>query len=122
LRPSQSRRLYDALPGPKVLVPFTKAEGADMHGEPMARSLPEQRMFRLARRSPQHRWSTGPLRSSGLARLTGPNLSPGPNCHAIRNGVAPASRPPHGTPASPGGPGRSPAASPAVAVARSTTS
>jgi hypothetical protein len=43
--PGQSRRLYDALPGPKVLVPFTKAEGADMHCEPMARSLLEQRMF-----------------------------------------------------------------------------
>ena len=40
-----SRRLYDALPGPKVLVPFTEAEGADMHCEPMARSLLEQRMF-----------------------------------------------------------------------------
>ena len=37
--PGQSQRLYDALPGPKVLVPFTKAEGADMHCEPMARSL-----------------------------------------------------------------------------------
>jgi hypothetical protein len=43
--PGQSQRLYDALPGPKVLVPFTKAEGADMHCEPMARSLLEQRMF-----------------------------------------------------------------------------
>jgi hypothetical protein len=43
--PGQSRRLYDALPGPKVLAPFTKAEGADMHCEPMARSLLEQRMF-----------------------------------------------------------------------------
>ena len=43
--PGQSRRLYDALPGPKVFAPFTKAEGADMHCEPMARSLLEQRMF-----------------------------------------------------------------------------
>jgi dienelactone hydrolase len=43
--PGQSQRLYDALPGPKVLVPFTKAEGADMHCEPIARSLLEQRMF-----------------------------------------------------------------------------
>ena len=43
--PGQSQRLYDALPGPKMLVPFTKAEGADMHCEPMARSLLEQRMF-----------------------------------------------------------------------------
>jgi hypothetical protein len=43
--PGQSQRFYDAVPGPKVLVPFTKAEGADMHCEPMARSLLEQRMF-----------------------------------------------------------------------------
>jgi len=43
--PGQSRRLYHALPGPKVLVPFTRAEGADLHCEPMARSLLEQRMF-----------------------------------------------------------------------------
>ena len=43
--PGQSRRLYEALPGRKMLVPFTKAEGADMHCEPMARSLLEQRMF-----------------------------------------------------------------------------
>jgi hypothetical protein len=43
--PGQSRRLYDALPGAKVLVLFTQAEGADLHCEPMARSLLEQRMF-----------------------------------------------------------------------------
>jgi dienelactone hydrolase len=43
--PGQSQRLYDALPGPKARVPFTRAEGADMHCEPMARSLLEQRMF-----------------------------------------------------------------------------
>jgi hypothetical protein len=43
--PGQSRRLYDALPGRKMLVPFTRADGADMHCEPMARSLLEQRMF-----------------------------------------------------------------------------
>lgn len=43
--PGQSQRLYDALPGPKVLVPFTEVEGADRHCEPMARSLLEQRMF-----------------------------------------------------------------------------
>jgi dienelactone hydrolase len=41
----QSQQLYDALPGPKVLVPFTKAEGADMHIEAMGRSLLEQRMY-----------------------------------------------------------------------------
>lgn len=43
--PGQSRRLYDVLPGPKALVAFTAAEGADQHCEPMARALVEQRMF-----------------------------------------------------------------------------
>jgi hypothetical protein len=41
--PGQSQRLYDALPGPKKLVSFTAAEGADRHCEPMGRSLFEQR-------------------------------------------------------------------------------
>jgi hypothetical protein len=41
----QSQQLYDALPGPKVLVPFTKAEGADMHIEAMGRSLHEQPVY-----------------------------------------------------------------------------
>lgn len=43
--PGQSQQLYDALPGPKSLVKFTAAEGADRHCEPMGRSLVEQRMF-----------------------------------------------------------------------------
>ncbi|CAN5418473.1 alpha/beta fold hydrolase [soil metagenome] len=43
--PGQSQRLYDALPGPKELVKFTAAEGADRHCEPMARSLVEQRIL-----------------------------------------------------------------------------
>ena len=43
--PGQSRRLYDALPGPRRLVGFSAAEGADRHCEPMARSLLEQRLF-----------------------------------------------------------------------------
>ncbi|MGY1670794.1 alpha/beta hydrolase family protein [Geodermatophilus sp. SYSU D00710] len=43
--PGQSRRLFDALPGPKQLVRFTAAEGADRHCEPMARSLLEQRVL-----------------------------------------------------------------------------
>jgi hypothetical protein len=43
--PGQSQRLYDALPGPKSLVRFTAAEGADRHCEPMARALVEQRVF-----------------------------------------------------------------------------
>lgn len=43
--PGQSRRLYSAVAGPKELVPFTAAEGAAGHCEPMARTLLEQRMF-----------------------------------------------------------------------------
>ena len=43
--PGQSRRLADALPGLAHLVPFTAAEGADRHCEPLARTLLEQRMF-----------------------------------------------------------------------------
>jgi hypothetical protein len=41
--PGQSERLYQALPGPKQLVRFTAAEGADRHCEPLARSLVAQR-------------------------------------------------------------------------------
>ena len=43
--PGQSQQLFEKLPGTKRLVPFTAAEGADRHCEPMARSLLEQRMF-----------------------------------------------------------------------------
>lgn len=43
--PGQSQQLYDALPGPKSLVKFTAAEGADRHCEPMGRALLEQRVF-----------------------------------------------------------------------------
>jgi dienelactone hydrolase len=43
--PGQSRQLFDAVVGSKVIVPFTKAEGANMHIEPMGRSLFEQRMY-----------------------------------------------------------------------------
>jgi dienelactone hydrolase len=43
--PGQSQQLYDALSATKTLVPFTNAEGAGMHCEPMARSLLEQRMY-----------------------------------------------------------------------------
>ena len=38
-------KLYDAHHGPKVLVPFTEAEGAGMHTEALARTLYDQRMF-----------------------------------------------------------------------------
>ncbi len=43
--PGQAKRLCDALPGPKSYVRFTAAEGADLHIEPMARSLVVQRVF-----------------------------------------------------------------------------
>jgi hypothetical protein len=43
--PGQSQRLYDALPGPKALVQFTAAEGADLHCEPKAPALRAQRIF-----------------------------------------------------------------------------
>jgi alpha-beta hydrolase superfamily lysophospholipase len=44
--PGQSRRLYEALPGAdKRLVQFSAAEGANLHCEPMARSLVDQRVF-----------------------------------------------------------------------------
>lgn len=37
--PGQSRELYEALPGEKQIVAFTREQGADQHCEPMARSL-----------------------------------------------------------------------------------
>ena len=43
--PGQSQQLYDALPGPKALVRFTAAEGADLHCEPKAPGLRAQRIF-----------------------------------------------------------------------------
>jgi hypothetical protein len=43
--PGQSQELFDGVTGTKVIVPFTKAEGADLHIEPMGRSLLEQRMY-----------------------------------------------------------------------------
>jgi len=41
----QSKELFDGVTGTKVIVPFTRAEGADLHIEPMGRSLLEQRMY-----------------------------------------------------------------------------
>jgi acetyl esterase/lipase len=38
-------QLYAAITAPKVLVPFTAAEGVGMHCEVMARTLYDQRMF-----------------------------------------------------------------------------
>ena len=43
--PGQSQKLYDALPGPKEIVRFTAAEGADLHCEPKAPALRAQRIF-----------------------------------------------------------------------------
>lgn len=43
--PGQSAQLYNALPGPKELAPFTAAEGADLHGEPKATGLRAQVFF-----------------------------------------------------------------------------
>jgi hypothetical protein len=43
--PGQSQQLYDRLPGVKALVPFTAAEGADRHCEPMGMALRDARLF-----------------------------------------------------------------------------
>lgn len=43
--PGQAEQLAGIVAGPVELVKFTAAEGADMHCEPMARSLVYQRMF-----------------------------------------------------------------------------
>ncbi len=43
--PGQSEQLYQALPGTKELVRFTRAEGADLHCEPKAPGLRAQRIF-----------------------------------------------------------------------------
>lgn len=43
--PGQSKQLYDALLSPKTLMPFTVAEGAEYHCEPMATGLRSQRIF-----------------------------------------------------------------------------
>lgn len=43
--PGQSQTLAQLVAGPAELVAFTAAEGADLHCEPMARTLVHQRMF-----------------------------------------------------------------------------
>lgn len=43
--PGQSRRLYNSLASPKTLVPFSKADGADLHCEPKGYGLRELRIF-----------------------------------------------------------------------------
>ena len=43
--PGQSRELYERLPGPKEIVAFTAAEGANRHCEPLGSALREARIF-----------------------------------------------------------------------------
>jgi hypothetical protein len=43
--PGQSHELFDMLTCPKTLMPFTAAEGADGHCEPLAAGLRNQRVF-----------------------------------------------------------------------------
>lgn len=43
--PGQPQEVYDALKSPGTIVRFTAAEGANMHCEPKARALYDQRMF-----------------------------------------------------------------------------
>lgn len=43
--PGQAEELFGLLPGPKELMKFTAAEGADRHCQPLARKLTDQRMF-----------------------------------------------------------------------------
>lgn len=43
--PGQSERLAALTPTVSTLVPFTEAEGADFHVQPLGRALTEQRMF-----------------------------------------------------------------------------
>jgi hypothetical protein len=43
--PGQSQALYDLLTGPKTLIRFTAAEGADLHCEPKALGLRDLRLF-----------------------------------------------------------------------------
>lgn len=43
--PRQSQQLYDGVAGPKELIRFTAAEGADLHCQPKANGLASQRFF-----------------------------------------------------------------------------
>lgn len=53
--PGQSERLAELTSSVSTLVPFTAAEGADFHCQPLARGLTDQRMFDwLDERMPQH--------------------------------------------------------------------
>jgi hypothetical protein len=43
--PGQPRELFEKLPGEKALVPFTRAEGANFHCEPMGAGIRAERLF-----------------------------------------------------------------------------
>lgn len=43
--PGQSQQVYDGVAGPKELLTFTAAEGADLHCQPKANGLASQRFF-----------------------------------------------------------------------------
>jgi hypothetical protein len=43
--PGESQRLHDMLPGPRAIVRFTAAAGADVHCEPVATGLRGERVF-----------------------------------------------------------------------------
>ena len=43
--PGQAQELFDGLPAPKVLVPFTREEGANFHCEPMGLGVRSERVF-----------------------------------------------------------------------------
>jgi hypothetical protein len=43
--PGQARELFDGLTGEKVLVPFTREEGANWHCEPMGLGIRNERVF-----------------------------------------------------------------------------
>lgn len=58
--PGQSARLAELIGADANLQPYTAAEGADMHCEPMARSLVHQRMFD---------WLSGLMAAAGRAPL-----------------------------------------------------
>jgi hypothetical protein len=43
--PGQARALFEALPGPKELLRFTREDGANWHCEPVAQALRDERVF-----------------------------------------------------------------------------
>ena len=71
--PGQSRQLYDLLPGAKELVPFTAAEGADRHCEPMA-----------------PRSATAHLRLAGRSAGCEPGHAPGARVGSSRRSLTPS--------------------------------